>query len=525
MSDAASTPEWLLAMRALNGVTEKAGSGDDPRILAMRDRIAKRWASTPGMEAYCALYQHDATPWCGLTVADCFTTANIHPVFGPKDTDRFLWARGWNDEEWGYKLSVPRPGCVVVMEREGGGHVALLERVEGSNVVVRGGNQSDAVNQQTYPASRVVAYMWPRESGPPPPAPRRNLKKGDSGSDVGLLQAGLGIPADEEFGAVTDAGVKGFQAACGLVVDGEVGPATWEKFDALVLRMEIGDDGISDALKQDITKLALTHPIQHFVWEDRGRSPSGYIAGIGQCYALALKWLIANDPAAMEMAQAAGNADTDALAWYGAEFAKLGFDVREAGVDTLRGLFALLIGLGMRESSGKYFEGRDITATNTSSETCEAGLFQMSWNMKTASPNMTKLMEAYFTDPNGFLPIFSEGLTPTSTGLTNFGTGQGALFQFLAKYSPAFCVMTAAVGLRTRRKHWGPIIRREVELVAEADDFLLAVEGLLEDAVIEPEEPEPIEPPIEPVEPEVATVQIETVGPVNVFINGRQVEG
>jgi hypothetical protein len=64
MSDAATIPDWLLAMRALTGVTEVSGSGDSAKILAMRDRIAKRWADTPGMAAYCALYQHDATPWC-----------------------------------------------------------------------------------------------------------------------------------------------------------------------------------------------------------------------------------------------------------------------------------------------------------------------------------------------------------------------------------------------------------------------------------------------------------------------------
>ena len=57
---AAAVPDWLLAMRALEGTTEISGSGDSPKILAMRDRIAKKWASTPGMAAYCALYEHDA---------------------------------------------------------------------------------------------------------------------------------------------------------------------------------------------------------------------------------------------------------------------------------------------------------------------------------------------------------------------------------------------------------------------------------------------------------------------------------
>ena len=519
-TSANEAPAWLLAMRALDGTTEVSGSGNSPRILAMRDRVARRWASTPGMEAYCALYQNDLTPWCGLCVADCFTTANIHPAWGPKDTDRFFWARSFDSDEWGYKLSVPRPGCVVIMSREGGGHVTLFERQEGSTIYCRGGNQSNSVNQSAYSTSNVVSYRWPKAEGPPPPAPRRSLKLGATGADVGALQLVLGIPADEEFGAVTDSGVRGFQAACALEVDGEVGPATWEKVDALAKRLEAGSDGLSDERKHAIVELALTHPIQHYVWKDRGRSPSGYIAGIGQCFALALIWLAAHDPAAVEMAQAAGDTDEDALAWYAAEFARLDLENDTAGAETLRNLFALIIGLCMRESSGKYYEGIDVSAgsSSTSADTCEAGLAQMSWNMRTCSPNMPKLLETFFNDPNGFFSMFSEGLTPTAGGLRNYGTGQGVMFQFIAKRSPAAAVMMAGLGLRKRRKHWGPIVRREVELAAEAIDYLRQVAALeLEVIVPEPTpEPEPEPPPL----PEIATVQIETVGPIQIFVNG-----
>jgi hypothetical protein len=135
---------------------------------------------------------------------------------------------------------------------------------------------------------------------------------------------------------------------------------------------------------------------------------------------------------------------------------------------------------------------------------------------------MSTLLESFFADPNGFLPIFSEGLTPTSAGLINAGSGQGVMYQFLAKYSPAFCVMTAAIGLRTRRKHWGPVNRKEVELIEEANDYLLQVEALMVEAVVEPEpEPEPEPPPGETLP---ATVQIETVGNVTVYVNGVVVE-
>ena len=47
----------------------------------------------------------------------------------------------------------------------------------------------------------------------------------------------------------------------------------------------------------------------------------------------------------------------------------------------LRRLFVLLMGLGMRESSGQYCEGRDRSAHNTSADTAEAGLFQVSFDL------------------------------------------------------------------------------------------------------------------------------------------------
>jgi GH24 family phage-related lysozyme (muramidase) len=58
------------------------------------------------------------------------------------------------------------------------------------------------------------------------------LKKGAKGKAVERLQralsaAGHRISADGDFGPLTDRAVRAFQAACGLQVDGVVGPATW----------------------------------------------------------------------------------------------------------------------------------------------------------------------------------------------------------------------------------------------------------------------------------------------------------
>ena len=56
------------------------------------------------------------------------------------------------------------------------------------------------------------------------------LKKGDNNENVKLMQEKLGIsPAVTNFGPKTEAAVKAWQAANGLVADGIVGPATWAK--------------------------------------------------------------------------------------------------------------------------------------------------------------------------------------------------------------------------------------------------------------------------------------------------------
>ena len=56
------------------------------------------------------------------------------------------------------------------------------------------------------------------------------LKKGDNNENVKLMQQKMGIePAVTNFGPKTEAAVKAWQAAHGLVADGIVGPATWAK--------------------------------------------------------------------------------------------------------------------------------------------------------------------------------------------------------------------------------------------------------------------------------------------------------
>jgi hypothetical protein len=135
----------------------------------------------------------------------------------------------------------------------------------------------------------------------------------------------------------------------------------------------------------------------------------------------------------------------------------------------------------MRESSGRYCEGRDVEADNRSAETAEAGLFQMSWNARVASPLIRQLFSDYSSNSDGFLSIFQEGVRCGHNDYANYGDGDGAAFQQLCKLCPAFAVESAAVGLRVLRDHWGPINTRGAEVRPEADRLLTEVQLIVDD--------------------------------------------
>src|SRR5262245_45974795 len=217
-------PLWLQAMRSATGIAEVEGPGSNPKIIAMRDYIIQKF---PEQREYALLFQDDDTAWCGLAAAWAMANADISGPFGKDDTSRWMWALSWADDDNYEPLDEPVLGCVCVFERSGGGHVSLYESTSGSNYMVRGGNQGNAVTFAAYAKSGCVGLFWPKAGGP---MPRRNLEEGDSGSDVGELQEQLGFSppmCDGDFGPTTEAGVRGFQRAWGLDPDGEVGPATY----------------------------------------------------------------------------------------------------------------------------------------------------------------------------------------------------------------------------------------------------------------------------------------------------------
>ena len=502
-------PPWLAVMRGITGLTETPGSASNPKIVGMAEKVGERW---PHQADYAALYTGDDIPWCGVTVAYCVSEAGHEPVFGPTDTDKWMWANAWS--QWGTRLSKPKLGCIVVLNDSG--HVALYEGTDGSYYSLRGGNQSDQVNVKNFAISKVRALVWPTDAGPIAPSERRVLSEGDSGSDVADVQRSLKLPADGDFGPTTESGVTSFQEAVGLDADGVVGEATWEALDELDRRVAAGSDGISKALADAIDLRVAADSVNNISWADRGKAPDGYYSGLAQTFALAILRYQDGDPACGIMASKAGNASSDALAYYSAEFAAKGMHNNVAGLDTLRHLFVMQVGLGMRESSGNCWEGRDMSASNVQSETAEAGLFQTSWNISSFAPNEIKgLLKEYRQNPNGFQPTFGRECEPTPDNLDLYGSGDGAKYQWLARYAPAFASLVTGVGMRKAYSHWGPIKRKEVEIKTEVDRLLNDVQSLtLSSPPVEP--PEPVEPPGE-VTAEVKIV-IDAAGPVKVKV-------
>jgi hypothetical protein len=332
---------------------------------------------------------------------------------------------------------------------------------------------------QPGPEPPPITELPPEPIPEPPAHAHPQLSEGSEGPAVADLQAILGVPADGEFGNITATQVEAFQKACGLTPDAVVGPNTWAAVDELERKLADGNEGLSGILIAEITELAKESSLDGYEWPDRGMSPPGYLAGMSLCFAVAVQDLQKGAAHATAMARDLGSSDVDALKWYESELKAQGCRLNTAE-DRLRSLFVLMIGLSMMESSGRYPEGRDLSADNVQAETAEAGLMQSSWNLRTADPSLPPLLVDYWDNPNGFRNEFAENVEPTAENLDVYGSGEGARYQFLAKFCPAFAVMTSGVGLRTRCQHWGPIKRKEVTLREEADDLLKQVQKLID---------------------------------------------
>jgi hypothetical protein len=232
-----------------------------------------------------------------------------------------------------------------------------------------------------------------------------------------------------------------------------------------------------------ITSIASTSTCASYSFVGRSKAPKGYIKGMALTFARSYCRLKTTEAAPTNLISIlnapAGNSVTDALAWYSSMFSGVTMDIYADKKETLRSLYTLGVGLGMRESSGKYCEGRDMSASNTSASTAEAGMFQTSYDSMVASPELSKLFTEYQGDISKcFLDVFKEGVSCSATSIA--GTGIGATFQAFNKSCPSFAAEYAMVMLRVRRNHYGPINRKEAEVVPACNQMLKSVENFID---------------------------------------------
>lgn len=134
-------PIWLEEARKYIGEKEVKGADHNPLILEMW-RAIKRGG-----------IKDDETPWCAAFTGFCLEKVGIK-------SSRFESAKSYLD--WGQKMDKPAIGCIVVFQREGGGHVGFLAGVDlQGRLLILGGNQGDEVNIRAFPTDRVVGYRWP----------------------------------------------------------------------------------------------------------------------------------------------------------------------------------------------------------------------------------------------------------------------------------------------------------------------------------------------------------------------------
>lgn len=137
-------PPWLTVARREIGVREAFGEADNARII----EYLKTTHIVPAQ-------YHDETAWCAAFVGWCLEKSGIEP-------SRKAKARSY--VTWGAELEQPELGCVVVLTRgtnPNQGHVGFYVGEDGSDILLLGGNQNNAVSIAPYAKLRVLSYRWP----------------------------------------------------------------------------------------------------------------------------------------------------------------------------------------------------------------------------------------------------------------------------------------------------------------------------------------------------------------------------
>ena len=209
---------------------------------------------------------------------------------------------------------------------------------------------------------------------------------------------------------------------------------------------------VNESVKNAPIEVQTNGACYSYKWKDRSVSPKNFIDSISKEYLRAL--------CEGKISLPLGPKDSDSLSYYNKD-------------SSMKNAFVFLMGLGMRESSGIFCAGRDASASNTKSESAEAGVFQISWDSHYSSPILNNIFRSYQQGKNCHKEYLSS-ITCKASDNKTWGDSKddGGQFQILMKTCPAFAIEYGEAVIRLNRRHFGPINRKEVEFNQDCLDLL-----------------------------------------------------
>ncbi|MGJ5665873.1 TIGR02594 family protein [Morganella morganii] len=135
-------PKWITEARKEIDISELLGTGQKAIDQMWIDSKLRGLVGTARK-----------VPWCAGFVNACLERSGIRST--RSDSSRSYLS-------FGDALKEPAYGCIVTFSRTGGGHVGfVVGKTESGQLMVLGGNQSDAVNIKAFGTDRVTGYRWP----------------------------------------------------------------------------------------------------------------------------------------------------------------------------------------------------------------------------------------------------------------------------------------------------------------------------------------------------------------------------
>jgi hypothetical protein len=261
---------------------------------------------------------------------------------------------------------------------------------------------------------------------------------------------------------------------------------------------------IAGARREQIIKLAMGSKCQAYKWKDRGNTVEGYLPGMMLVYADMLLNPDREDvkimSAARQLPESAWD-KTDVLSWYNSNFKALGLNNDTTGRDTLRNTFTILVGLGPRESNGKYCAGRDASMDFTHEDSAEAGTMQGSHgSFRVARAFLNARREFYKANPQlCYKDVFGKNLKHWSSSKKRYlneaeycatqaklwgkeGT-PGWTWQEQVKSCPAMGIEHGGILLRKTggsKGEFGPNRNKATEINMDCRALLIEVEKIVD---------------------------------------------